>query len=413
LFAACLLLAPLSAADGEELFGLDSRAINITAPAARNRGQFAAAFAAVGSDGAPHGITIQSRFVTSQPAWHSCSTTISLPTPATKRISHPALARSGWLFVTASEDPRGAASSWRLWALRRNGVGQIEPYCSGWGGSWVPLDRYSASTGIDAGTRAIASAPDAIVVGNNTFVFVTGEGGFIDYRQFHGGAWLAWRTLSSTRDARYRGGSKPAVASYTDAEGVTTFHLFWLDLLGRNVFHQRAFPFTGRLQGLVEVDYPTSRPLDPAGRARTACSAGPEVVAPQPLFVVCGTQSPRGEPIYSIARLIDPARVRIRWASDAAVEMIGGSAWTTRNLFGGFSAPSIGPSGIADTPLMLVAYSDGYCREDRIAPYASAPAPGCFIHPLVAEELYRSRSPGLRGWEPTPRPDSTRWGDLN
>jgi hypothetical protein len=402
--ALCLLLAPLSGAQGNEIDGLDSPAVDISSSFTLGGyrpvpGQYGLAFIVYGADRRPTAITIQSRYSFPSPGRIACSTNVALP-PGTTRASHPALSSSGFAFVSL-QGPRG----WSLYAIRRlSGIAGTSnrSHCQGWDAArWLDLE---------APGQPIASAPDAVAVGTTgyTYVFVAHSDGRIAYRAFWDGdpsrhpSSSPWQSLAA---AGVR--STPAVALYRSGDR-SALHLFWPDASRRQINHMAAQfdPAEGRLNWGGQETRDFGDHLGPT-TARTACTAGPEVTAPAPLFIVCGNDRGRGRTTYSIARYQSPD---LGWGSEEAVELVGGRPWITRNLYGATSAPSLGPTGLADDPLMLVAFAPNYCPEEHIAPFAVRPAPGCIPTPFVAQLRYATI--GAR-WEMTNRPGTMRWSDLN
>jgi hypothetical protein len=402
--AASLILVPATIASANELDGLNSPAIDISSGYTSARGQYAAVFASMGADGNPDGIVVQSRYMDEQEdGWIACTRRIALPSGA-RRASHPALSRSGWLFISASSDPNPESTDgWRLYAMRR---GNVLPAlgngpCDGWDTGWDDLGHFQG--------RPVASAPDAVVAYDRlTFVFVTGRGGRIDYRMIPSPTrampsppWGPWRTIAAASPAsrRFLASSKPAAAIYNDNPspgiGFDRLHLFWHDASHRNINHVRAL--IGPTGGLTE-DVPDFRPFGysaGAATARTACSAGPEIKAPNPLFIVCGNDRTIGSTGYSIARYSNPG---LSWASVGAVEMGATRPWIDRAAFGGFSAPSIGRTGVGGMPFMFMTFGNRYCPQ----PIRGVPADSCTRPPdrWAIQKRWSSLSGNLTGWEP-------------
>ena len=151
--AVCLLLVLTICASGDEFNGLNSRAIDISSSFSSNR-EHGVAFTSVDSGGRPNGITVQSR---SLGGVISCTVTLPLPRDyrgrVAQQVSHPALATSGWLFVSANVNaPPEGANEWRLYALQHTGSHQ----CSDWSNTWRQI-------GAALNAPPVNSAPDAVV----------------------------------------------------------------------------------------------------------------------------------------------------------------------------------------------------------------------------------------------------------
>lgn len=372
-------LAPVNAAQGTEIEGVDSRAIAISisynASDPPRDPQYGAAFASVDESGRSNGITVQSRHTEGSVGVAECSQTIPLP-PNTRRITHPALSRSGWLFVSAETD-RG----WRLFATRRapSLLEAVLGHCGGWRNGWDDLE---APPG-----RPVGSAPDAVVAYDvYTLVFVRDWSGQIHYRIFDADSspgrnpartWRRWKPLQATDPGRpgynrqYYAASTPAVAidnpNPQPEFGINYLHVFWLDSSLRSINHVRAMI---SWNGEFGEGSPDTRPL---GRmAATACSAGPEIKAPNFLFVVCGFASGGRLGGYSIARYRNP---HLPWSAGGAVELVNGQAWITRSAYGGTSAPSLGPTGgLGGVPIMFMTVGDNFCPQRR----DGIPSPVCW-----------------------------------
>lgn len=331
----CLLLVLTTSAMGDELNGLNSRAIDISVSFSGTRAEFGAAFTSVDPQGRPNGIVVQSRGTDIQSA--SCTTTIALP-PSARQVSHPALSTSGWLFVSASADAGEAETGgWKLYARRHTeGRGQ----CQGWDSDWVDLEHFPG--------RPVGSAPDTVVANGATFVLVTDRDGYIDYRSnFHdpranpGGRWSRWSSLWATARPQFLAGSKPAVVLYNQNNGVR-FHVFWLDTSHTRINHVSGTPVPGRLSEYTADSREFRDHIGPT-TARTACSAGPEISLPNPILLVCGNRRYNNQTAYSVAHFRDPS-----------VDSWGGVrssvVWRTATAYGGYTAPSVGrpytgPSG--------------------------------------------------------------------
>lgn len=402
-FLVCLLLLPGTFVRGDEIDGLNSRAIDISKSAFLPRGQYNAAFASLGSDGRANGITVQTRFTDAQiTGWIACTTTVPLP-PSARQISQPALSTSGWLFVSANTSPSPEASDgWRLYATQQAAA---RDQCQGWDNGWIDLGHFP--------DRPVGSAPDAVFVYDSyTYVFVTDRGGFIDYRMFDNSVttmpsgrparnpnrtWSAWRSLAAinpTVNRQYVAASKPAVAVYT--EGASRLHVFWHDSSHRRINHVSTLV---TLFGELREEPPDSREFrDNIGRiaARTACSAGPEITAPNPLFVVCGSSRGTGPSptTYSIAHYRRP---RSSWANETAVN------WISRSAYGGFSAPSLGRTNLAASiPLMFVTFGVRFCPEStRVRPPLPPRVPASCLQPEDDQWIIQNRYSTLAsvGWE--------------
>lgn len=395
--AAALVLAPASAAWGDEIDGLESHAVDISAnlevPIGARRGEYGVAFLSRGEHDIPNGITIQSR--PEGGLAPSCSVTLPLP-PSAVQVSRPAITDSGWLFVSSFPDTI-ARRERVLYAMRRiTGMMSIgRNHCQGWSGEWERLDS----------PGSIASAPDAVVLGGRTFVFVADREHRIQYRFFPGrpGEWSSWRPVNPSSRSPIEIWSQPAAALYSanpmPGAGITGIHLFWLDQSRRQVRH-----ISGWGDGDFMLWGPVAfRPLgDEAGdaTATTACSASPDIRAPNPLFIVCGNS--RGT--YSIAHYRNPAR---EWSDGLAIEPVGGRAWISRSMYGGNSAPAL-----RNRPTMFLAVGPAYCpdRPGR----QRLPGPTCFND---NSRLDNSRWLIERRWAPvgvtlpppTPSPQLPGW----
>lgn len=381
----CLLFALTTIALGDELNGLNSRAIDISVSFSGNRSEFGAAFASVDALGRPNGIVVQSRGTDIQFA--SCTTTITLP-PSARQISHPALSTSGWLFVSASADAGPTATGWKLYA-RRHSEGHNQ--CQGWDSDWVDLGHFPG--------RPVASAPDTVVAaGYTTFVLVTDRDGYIDYRSTiddlrinPSRSWSPWRSLRAT-DGRHRprflAGSKPAAVVYNDGS-VVRFHVFWHDTSHALINHISGNAVPG---SLLENGSPDSRQFkDNTGRttARTACSAGPEITSPDPLFVVCGHNRGSSRTGYSIAHFRNPTRST--WGGEGPSVV-----WTSTSAYGGFTAPSVGrpyvgPSGSS----MFVTFGIQFCPPPTGRP--PRPPATCLRYD---QWIIPTRYSPMNGWVP-------------
>lgn len=417
LLFACLVLAPFSPTRANEIDGLNSRAIDISSGfTSPTSGQYTAAFTSLGEDGQPDGITIQSRYTDKRPeGWIAC--TVDVPLPAgTRRVSHPALSTSEWLFISANPNPNAEASDgWTLWAKRRRPLRTpaTQP-CDGWDTGWWDLGHFPG--------RPVASAPDSVVAYDSfTFVFVTDRDGSIDYvtlpaRAVPGGTRPVWRTMAATNPAvsrRYLASSKPAAVIYNQTPqpqaGINRLHLFWHDSTHRQINHVRAL--IGRTGTLVE-EAPDSRPFaDASGptMATTACSAGPEIKAPSPLFVVCGNSRGTGALYYSIGRYSNP---QTGWANAGAVETV---PWISRTPGGGYTAPSIGQTAIAGMPFMFVTFGTRYCPHPlNSGPDMERPAASCLAEPdrWAIQNRWSSLRGTLAGWERLNYEDPPRAGPL-
>jgi hypothetical protein len=338
---------------GNEIDGLNSRAIDISVSFSGTRAEFGAAFASVDALGRPNGIVVQSRGTDIQFA--SCTTTIPLP-PSARQISHPALSTSGWLFVSASSDAGPPATGvWKLYA-RWHSEGRNQ--CQGWDSDWVDLGHFP--------DRPVGSAPDAVVVdGYTTLVFVTDRDGYIDFRTNINDlrinprrSWASWRSLRATGEGhrpQFMAGSKPAAVIYKDGS-VVRCHVFWLDTSHRRINHIWGNPGPRLFN---EQGNPDSREFrDDVGptTARTACSAGPEITAPNPLFIVCGNGRNNNQSGYSIAHFRNPT-VNL-WGD----ERPSGVVWRRTNAYGGFTAPSLGNPYIgASGSSMFVTFGIQFC----------------------------------------------------
>jgi hypothetical protein len=352
-FLITYLLLTATTALGDEINGLNSRAIDISVSFSASRGQHGATFVSVDAEGRPNGITIQSRYTDlGSNGWVACTTTVPLPQSA-RQVSHPAFSSSGWLFVSASANSSPTSEGWKLYAARHS---LLTNQCTGWS-SWMDLGHFPG--------RPVNSAPDAIVAyGAYTYVFVTDRNGYIDYRMFDSDAqqrrnptqrWSEWRSLAAiNRNERnqYLASSKPAAAIYND--GVERFHVFWHDVSHRRINHVSGIV---SIAGLLVESAPDSREFHQGLAARTACSAGPEITAPSPLFVVCGNNRYDRTSEYSIAHYRNP---RSNWAGSTVV-------WESRSTYGGFSAPSVGRTFLAASiPFMFVTFGEMYCPEPTL-----------------------------------------------
>ena len=159
--------------------------------------------------------------------------------------------------------------------------------------------------------------------------------------------------------------------------------------------------------GALSEETPSSRRFGDAGGegavARTACSAGPEVKAPNFLFIVCGASRGGVEGNYSIARYRNPG---LSWSSPAAVELIDGKPWIGRSAYGGTSAPSLGrPFGLGGVPFLFVTYAERFCPPIVVPRQPTRPGPQCyqpgpwaiqnrFLRPL------RLNADSLADWQP-------------
>jgi hypothetical protein len=368
-------LAPTGIAQASEIDGVDSRAIDISvsygAADPASPAHYGAAFTSYGDGGRANGITVQSRRTEGLLGVVECAQTVPLPAGA-RRVTHPALSKSGWLFVSAQTE-RG----WRLFATRRSpSLREVAlGHCGGWANGWDDLGSPGGTT---------LSAPDAVVAyGEYTLVFVTDGNGRIHHRMFDSDAraernprrlWREWQALQVPEPSRenrpYYAASKPAVAIY-DAipranAGINYLHVFWLDRTFQSVQHVRAeILWNGRL-GTTTAD---ARALGRA--ANTACSAGPEIEAPAQLFVVCGAESGAGTSGYAIARYRNP---HLGWSAEGAVEPVEGRPWIMRTAYGGTSAPSLGSTGgLGGIPIMFMTVGDIFCPPSgRLLPTCAA-----------------------------------------
>jgi hypothetical protein len=383
----CLAATVASAAWGDEMTGIDSPAVDISRPNGFAPNQFAAAFVPrIRPDSRnpfrqfldrPVKVVVQVRNTDTDRGFVACTQDIALPSGAI-HPSHPALSTSGWLFVTAFKP----GSGWRLWGLERRPSWRDFPrgFCGGWQGEWQDLGNNG---------RDVTSAPDAVVVGPYTYIFVTADGGFIDYRAVNGGRPLGWRTVQSiARAGARRAEAKPAVAAHTVGAG-TTLHLFWQN--GSDILHQALVPMGDAAPGVVWPIGPlTGRPFgnavtrpNPVLRPIAACTAGPEVVAPAPIFVICGARSG----YYYVAHYKDPD---LSWDDPDAVETIAGDAWIRRASGSGIA--SLGGTGIDTAPLMFVTYVADYCPEaTRAPPPAPQPVTPCWQDPMPGAWLLQRR----------------------
>lgn len=379
-----LLLVLSTCAMGDEIDGLNSRAIDISVSFSGTRSEFGAAFASLDALGRPNGIVIQSRGTNNQFA--TCTTTITLP-PSARQISHPALSTSGWLFVSASADTGPTATGgWKLYA-RRHSEGRNQ--CQGWDSDWVDLGNFPG--------RPVASAPDTVVAaGYTTFVLVTDRDGYIDYRSNINDlrinpsrSWFPWRSLRATEGRhrpRFLAGSKPAVVFYNDGD-VVRFHVFWHDTSHTSINHISGNAVPG---SLLENGNPDSREFsDNIGQttARTACSAGPEITSPDPLFVVCGNNRTTSRTEYSIAHFRNP--LTSTWGGEGPSVV-----WTSTSAYGGYTAPSagspyIGPSGSS----MFVTFGIQFCPPATGRP--PRPPATCFRYD---QWIIPTRYTPLSGW---------------
>lgn len=413
--AFCLILTLASAAWSNEITGIDSPAVDISRPPWFYANQYAVAFVPRPRNPQwhqhlvrPGKIVVQVRNANAGPGWVVCAADIAPPSNVT-RLSHPALSISGWLFVTG-HTPSGG---WRLYATQRQPtlMDMARGYCGGWRADWIDLGNAS---------RPITSAPDAVVVGAYTYVFVTAEDGFIDYRVFHRGQWLGWGTVQPIANAAaQRAESKPAVAAYTTGDTTTTLHLFWQN--GFQIFHQALLPMgdlapavvwpTGRLTGRP-FGNPVLRP-NPVRNPSAACTAGPEVTAPTPLFLVCGA----GGAYHYIAHYKNP---ELTWDDQESTETIAGDTWIRRSAGPGAvepGMPSLGHTGISSFPLMFVTYAADYCPQPPPGPPPGSrritrcwldEAPGPWvIQRRWGSQMARFHRNALSGWqgaEPLPLP---------
>ena len=379
-----LLLVLSTCVLGNEIDGLNSRAIDISVSFSGNRAEFGAAFASQDALGRPTGIVVQSRGTDIQFA--TCTTTLPLP-PSARQVSHPALSTSGWLFVSASADAAPTTTGgWRLYA-RRHSEGRNQ--CQGWDSDWVDLGHFPG--------RPVASAPDTVVAaGYTTFVLVTDRDGYIDYRSNINDlrinpsrSWTPWRSLRATEGShrpRFQAGSKPAAVFYNDG-AVVRFHVFWHDTSHTRINHISGNAVPG---SLLENGNPDSREFrDNIGRttARTACSAGPEITSPAHLFVVCGNDRGDGRTGYSIAHFRNPTTTA--WGGEGPSVV-----WTSTNAYGGFTAPSVGrpyvgPSGSS----MFVTFGIQFCPPPTGRP--PRPPATCFRYD---QWIIPTRYTPLSGW---------------
>jgi len=305
--AICLLLVLTICASGDEFNGLNSRAFDISASFSSNL-EHGVAFTSMDPSGRANGITVQSR---SLGGVISCTVTLPLPRDyrgrVAQQVSHPALSTSGWLFVSANVNASPEDSNeWRLYALQHTGAHQ----CSGWSNTWRQVGA--------AFDGPVNSAPDAVVaLGVYTFVFVTDRRGAIVYSRNDSAhpepAWSRFYPLSAgSNNPLFAAASKPAVAIYLD--GVPRVHVFWLN---------RSYEYVNHVSGTVSLigDVVTATPdqrriEDGSGptRARTGCTAGPEIRPTNPFFVVCGNSRAGSTTAYSIAHYRQP---RSSWNSSA------------------------------------------------------------------------------------------------
>jgi hypothetical protein len=378
----CLLLVLTTSALGDELNGLNSRAIDISVSFSGTKAEFGAAFTSLDAAGRPNGIVVQSRGRDNQFA--SCTTTIALP-PSARQVSHPALSTSGWLFVSASADASPTATGgWKLYA-RRHSEGRNQ--CQGWDSDWVDLGHFPG--------RPVGSAPDTVVAaGYTTYVFVTDRDGYIDYRtnindprinpSQNWSPWSSLRAINGSDRRQFLAGSKPAVVLYNH-DGVR-FHVFW-----HNTSHTRI----NHVSGIVLLWYltenaPDSREFrDHIGRttARTSCSAGPEITPPNPIFVVCGNNRTNSQTGYSIAHFRDP--IRNAWGGDGPSVV-----WTSTTAYGGFTAPSVGrPYTGPSSSSMFVTFGVQFCPPPTGRP--PRPPATCF---RKDQWIILNRYTPLSGW---------------
>lgn len=390
--AFCLQLLLAACALGDEFDGLRSRAIDISASFSGGRGQHGAAFTSFDEGGSPDGIVIQSRYTDVETAgWIACTTRLPLP-PSARQVSHPALSTSGWVLVSANENQNPEVSDgWKLYAARHAaGRGQ----CEGWG-DWEDLGHFAG--------RPVASAPDAVVAYDAfTYAFVSDRGGYIDYRMFDSDPrrnprrkWSEWQALAAADQGvrrQFLSASKPAAALYTE-NGLTRFHVFWLDTSRRRVNHVTGIV---SIVGLLAEQPPDWRQFHDGVRpaaARTACTAGPEITAPAPLFIVCGRVDsvPTNLTGYSVAHYGSP---RSGWGGEAARV-----TWLSRGAYGGTTAPSLGRTYLAaSVPLMFVTFGTRFCPEPTRAGPLSPPTPArsCFTDDRW---LIQNRYSTLSNWE--------------
>lgn len=398
----CLLLVLTTCVLGDEINGLNSRAVDISVSFS-GRGQYSAAFASLDRLGRLTGITIQSRYTDDQLRGRiACTITVPLP-PAARQVSHPALSTSGWLFVVANPNAYPEESdAWRLYA-RRHSQGRNQ--CEGWGNDWIDLGHFPG--------RPVDSAPDAVVaLGDYTYVFVTDRDGYIDYRMFDNDVrrnrdqrWSDWRSLAAINQnerRQYLAASKPAVAIYNES-GVR-FHVFWHDSSHTRINHVAGLI---SIFGALVENPPDSREFrDHIGRttARTACSAGPEITAPSRLFIVCGNNRGDSTTAYSIAHYRRP---RSAWGDESPSVV-----WESRSAYGGFSAPSLGRTYLASSnPLMFVTFGIQFCPEPTRMPPPRPPhiSPTCFEYDRW---IIQNRYSTLTGWEQRINEDPIRAGRL-